>query len=190
MKKNTDLIVTELREHKQLVDEVISVLSNDIEIACQMVLRTLLSGNKLILVGNGGSAADAQHIAAEFTGRYQRDRIPLSAIALSTDTSALTAIGNDYGFEYIFSRQYEALAKKGDLLIAISSSGNSSNILKVVKQAIQMGNQVLGLSGRGGGEMNGYCNLNVVIPSNTTARIQEMHILIGHILCKSVDENF
>jgi D-sedoheptulose 7-phosphate isomerase len=154
------------------------------------MVSTLKKGNKVLLAGNGGSAADAQHIAAELSGRFVKERRALPGIALTTDTSALTSIANDYGYEYVFSRQVEALAKPGDLFIGISTSGNSQGILNAFDAARKLECTTLGLSGRSGGKMNGICDLNIIVPSEITARIQEMHILIGHILCKAVDEAF
>jgi D-sedoheptulose 7-phosphate isomerase len=156
--------------------------------ACEMITQAIKKGNKLLLFGNGGSAGDAQHIAAEFTGRFLKERRALPAVALTTDTSALTAIGNDYGFERVFSRQVEALANKGDVLIGISTSGNSLNVLNALQEGKKRGCLLIGLSGRDGGTMNEICDINVVVPSETTARVQEMHILIGHILCSIVEE--
>jgi D-sedoheptulose 7-phosphate isomerase len=144
----------------------------------------------VLLCGNGGSAADAQHIAAELTGRYKTQRQGLPAIALSTDTSALTAISNDYGYEKVFERQVEALAQSGDLLIGISTSGNSQNILNALQKAKALQCKTIGLSGRDGGEMNRLCDINLVVPSQDTPRIQEMHILFGHILCQIVDNAY
>lgn len=184
------MVAEELYNHQQLINQVIEMLLLPIENGCSMITKTVLSGNKLLIAGNGGSAADAQHIAAEFTGRYVKERKALPAIALSTDTSALTAISNDYGFEQVFSRQLEALAQPGDLFLAISTSGNSANVLKAIETAKKMNCNVLGLSGRDGGKMNSICDLNIVIPSDVTARIQEMHMLIGHIFCKAVDDLF
>lgn len=184
------MILEELKIHQELTVKVIDMLLLPIENGCSMVSQTILGGNKLFIAGNGGSAADAQHIAAEFTGRFVKERKPLAAIALSTDTSAMTAISNDYGFDQVFARQLEALAQPGDLFLAISTSGNSGNILKAIESAKKMNCTVLGLSGRDGGKMNELCDLNIVVPSNTTARIQEMHMLIGHILCKAVDDLF
>ena len=158
--------------------------------ACSLINHAIKDKRKILLAGNGGSAADAQHIAAEFTGRFLKERIALPAIALTTDTSALTAIGNDYGFDKVFSRQIEAFAAPGDVFIAISTSGNSNNILAAIVAAKEKGSIVVGLSGRDGGKMNDFCDINIVVPSNITAFIQEMHILIGHIICGSVDSNF
>ena len=150
-------------------------------------MQALAGNNKILLAGNGGSAADAQHIAAELTGRFRREREGLPAIALTTDTSALTAIGNDYGFEQIFARQIEALGCKDDLFIAISTSGNSPNIIKALEVAKKQGCKSVGLSGNKGGKMRALCDVCIVVPSNDTARIQEMHTLIGHIFAHLVD---
>ncbi len=184
------MVAEELYNHQQLISKVIQVLLLPIENGCAMITETVLNGKKMLIAGNGGSASDAQHIAAEFTGRFVKERKPLAAIALSTDTSALTAIGNDYGFENVFSRQLEALALPGDLFLAISTSGSSANVINAIHSAKKTGCKTLGLSGRDGGKMNELCDLNIVVPSDITARIQEMHILIGHIFCKAVDDLF
>lgn len=184
------MIIEELKDHQQLIQKVIDSLSGDIEKACEMIVSVIKSGNKVLLAGNGGSAADAQHIAAELSGRFVKDRRALPGIALTVDTSALTSIANDYGYEHVFSRQLEAFGKEGDLFIGISTSGNSQGILKAFEAAKKLNCKTLGLSGRDGGKMKGNCDLNIVVPSPTTARIQEMHILIGHILCKAVDDLF
>ena len=185
-----DIIIKELTAHKEVIEKVIDSLQQDIKRACEIALNTINSGNKIILVGNGGSAADAQHIAAEFTGRYKVERKGLPAIALTTDTSALTAIGNDYGYEFVFERQVEALANKGDLIIGISSTGNSANIINAFKKGKEIGCNSIGFSGKGGGKFNGACDLNIIVPSEDTPRVQEMHILIGHIICQIVDNSF
>ncbi len=184
------MVIEELKDHQQLIQRVIDGLTRDIEIACKLMVSTLKSGNKVLLAGNGGSAADAQHIAAELSGRFVKERKALPGIALTVDSSALTSIANDYGYEHVFSRQVEALAQSGDLFIGISTSGNSQGILNAFETARKLGCHTLGLSGRNGGKMNGLCDLNIVVPSEITARIQEMHILIGHILCKAVDDAY
>ena len=181
------MIEQELKAHQKTIEAVIQTLIPHIEKASRMTIETLKNGNKILLCGNGGSAADAQHIAAELSGRYKSERRGLPGIALTTDTSALTAIANDYGYERVFDRQVEALANKGDLLIAISTSGNSPNILSALKTARELECQTIGLSGRDGGLMNDACDLNLVIPSDDTPRIQEMHILIGHTICQAID---
>jgi len=188
--KMNKLVIEELNDHQQLIKKVIDSLSVDIEKGCDMIVSTLKEGKKVLLAGNGGSAADAQHIAAELSGRFVKERRALPGIALTTDTSALTSIANDYGYQFVFSRQLEALAQPGDLFIGISTSGNSEGILKAFESAQKLQCKTLGLSGRNGGKMNGLCDLNIIVPSDITARIQEMHILIGHILCKAVDNEF
>ncbi len=185
-----NMIEAELNAHKQTIEASIKTLVPSIEEASKLMVSTLKSGSKILLCGNGGSASDAQHIAAELTGRYKSERKGLAGIALNTDTSALTAIANDYGYDKVFSRQVEALANKGDLLIGISTSGNSQNIISAFKTAKELECNTLGFSGRDGGAMSSICDLNVVVPSSDTPRIQEMHILIGHILCQAVDDAF
>ena len=144
----------------------------------------------IIIFGNGGSAADAQHIAAELVSRYKTERRALAAIALTTDTSILTAVGNDYGYEKIFSRQIEALANPGDVALGISTGGTSKNVINGLIKASQQQCKTIGLSGRDGGEFNNLCNVNLVVPSNDTPRIQEMHILIGHTICHLIDQEY
>lgn len=183
-------IVNELNSHSETIRVVLEVMQEDLVKASQLAIETLKNGNKILLFGNGGSAADAQHIAAELTGRYKTERKGLPGIALTTDTSALTAIGNDYGYDRVFDRQVESLAKEGDLLIGISTSGNSKNVVNALKLGCEMGCKTLGFSGRDGGVMNDVCDLNLVVPSNNTQRIQEMHILFGHTICQCIDEAF
>ena len=183
------MIKSELEGHLATIKATFA-LEADIKKACETAVATLKAGGKILLCGNGGSAADAQHIAAELTGRYKTERGALAGIALTTDTSALTAIGNDYGYEFVFSRQLEALGREGDLLIAISTSGNSGNVLKALELARKIGIKTIGLSGRTGGAMNELCELNLVVPSNDTPRIQEIHIMIGHIICQAIDDAF
>lgn len=183
-------IKDEFLSHLEIIKKTIETMQETLEEASKLAVETLKNGNKILLCGNGGSAADAQHIAAELVGRYKTERRGLPGIALTTDTSALTAIGNDYGYDRIFDRQVEALANKGDLLIGISTSGNSSNILSALKVAKDMGCKTLGMSGRDGGKMNEICDINLVVPSNDTPRIQEMHILIGHTICQIIDTEF
>lgn len=183
-------VLNELKDHQQLIQRVIDTLTGDIETACQMIIAAVKSGNKVLIAGNGGSAADAQHLAAELTGRFVKNRKALPGIALTVDTSAITAIANDYGYDYVFARQVEAYAKPGDLFIGISTSGNSQGVLNAFDTAREYGCKTLGLSGRDGGKMNGICDLNIVVPSDLTARIQEIHILIGHIMCQYVDDLF
>ncbi|VAX15233.1 Phosphoheptose isomerase 1 [hydrothermal vent metagenome] len=151
------------------------------------LIDALISGGKVLIAGNGGSAGDAQHMAAEFVGRYLKERDALPAIALTTDTSALTSIGNDYGFKKIFSRQLEALGKKNDVFIAISTSGNSKNLIEALKTAGGMGIFTVCLLGRGGGEMKDAADISLVIPSDDTPRVQEAHIMVIHLICEAVE---
>jgi len=180
-------IEAEFRSHLETIEAVIDTMETQLQEASELAVETLKRGNKILLCGNGGSAADAQHIAAELTGRYKRERRGLAGIALTTDTSALTAIGNDYGYDRIFDRQLEALAQEGDLLIGISTSGNSANVLAALRLAKALGCTTVGFSGRDGGKMNELCDINLVVPSDNTPRIQEMHILFGHTICQIID---
>ena len=165
-------------------------LTDVVAIAAKLCIDSLQNGGKILIFGNGGSASDAQHIAAELTGRYKVERKGLAAIALTTDTSALTAIGNDYGYDRVFDRQIEALAKSGDIAIGISTSGSSANVINALNLAKDLGCKTIGYSGRDGGEMNALCDINLVVPSSDTPRIQEMHIVIGHTLCHLIDQEF
>lgn len=163
-------------------------LATDVSTAVDTIYSSLAAGGQLLIAGNGGSAADAQHIAAELTGRFLRERQPIRAIALHANTSALTAIGNDYGYERVFARELTAHARPGDVLLAISTSGNSPNILRAIEAARQQKVGVIGLSGDSGGQMRAACDLCICIPSKSTARIQEMHITIGHAICELLEE--
>jgi phosphoheptose isomerase len=158
--------------------------------ASELLRDAVLAGKKVLLCGNGGSAADAQHIAAELVGRFVVERRPLAAIALTTDTSALTAIANDYGFEHVFSRQVQALSAPGDVLIAITTSGTSKNVVAAADAARACGMKVIGLTGAKGAAFVASCDAGIAVPSTNTARIQELHITIGHVLCEAVDEAF
>ena len=182
-------IEKEIAEHLK-VAETMSSLTNKVEIAAQLCIDTLQEGGKLLIFGNGGSAADAQHIAAELVGRYKVNRKGLSALALTTDSSALTAIGNDFGYKSLFNRQVEALANKGDVLIGISTSGKSINVINALKIGSQLQCKTIGFSGNDGGQMNKICDVNLVIPSKDTPRIQEMHIVLGHTICHLIDLEF
>ncbi len=184
------VIESEFNSHLETIKKVIETMAEPLEKASQIAIDTLKNGNKILIFGNGGSAADAQHIAAELTGRYKTERCGLPGIALTTDTSALTAIGNDYGYDRVFDRQVESLAQKGDLLIGISTSGNSKNVINAFTIAKEMECKIIGFSGRDGGEMNNYCDINLVVPSNDTPRIQEMHILFGHTICQLIDNAY
>ncbi len=167
------------------------LLSKPIADAVQALLTCVTSGGKVLICGNGGSAADAQHFAAEFVGRFERERPELAAIALTTDSSILTAVGNDYGFSVIYSRQVRALGQAGDVLIAITTSGNSDNVLKAVEAAHERDMVVIGLSGRGGGKMTRALrdtDVHICVPHDRTARVQEVHLLTLHCLCDAVDD--
>lgn len=182
------MIIEQIEAHEILTAYIKENLTEKIKTIADEVFSTICNGGKIILMGNGGSAGDAQHIAAEFVGRFIKERVGLPALALNTDTSILTAISNDYGFENIFARQIEALAKKGDVIIGISTSGNSENIVRGIKNGKEIGCKTFGLSGRNGGKMLEICDNCIVVPSYTTARIQEMHILIGHLICELIDQ--
>ncbi len=183
-----NMIKNELSGHQSVFEKTVEYLASDIENACELAVETIRTGHKIMFCGNGGSAADAQHLAAEISGRFVKERKGLPGLALTTDTSVLTAVSNDFGYDFVFSRQVEALAQKGDLLVGISTSGNSGNVINAFKVAQKMGCKTLGLSGKSGGEFAGQCDLNLIIPSDITARIQEMHILIGHIICQAIDD--
>jgi len=155
--------------------------------AAQVIITAFKSGHKLFFCGNGGSAADSQHIAAEFVGRFQKERKAWPAIALTTDSSALTALGNDYSFDIVFSRQLQALGQKGDVLIAISTSGNSKNVLEAVKQAKLTGITTIGMTGGTGGPLASLCDIPIIAASSKTARIQESHLVIFHTICELVE---
>ncbi len=170
-------------KEKLLKNQVTQIM----EIA-KLLIEGLKKGGKLIIFGNGGSASDAQHIAAELVGRFQKERKALAAIALTTNTSVLTALANDYGYDLVFSRQIEALAGKNDLVLGISSSGKAKNVLSAFRQAKKMGLKTVALTGGDGGELVKLADLSLVVPSGVTARIQEAHITIGHILCELIEE--
>jgi len=184
-----DIIKNEFNEHIKVANSI-HCLTDSVAISAQLCIDCLKSGGKILLFGNGGSAADAQHIAAELVGKYKVERKSLPAIALTTDTSALTSIGNDYGYIHVFDRQVEALANKGDVAIGISTSGNSINVINALKVASKLNCNTIGFSGQNGGEMNKICNINLAAPSEDTPRIQEMHILIGHTICHLIDQEF
>ena len=161
----------------------------EIETITTKIIKAFKDGNKLLLCGNGGSASDAQHIAAELSGRFIKERKPLYAEALHVNSSYMTAVSNDYGFEYTYSRMLEAIGKKGDVLIALSTSGNSENVVNAVKMANSLEMLSVGMSGASGGKIKDLCQHNIIIPSSNTARIQEAHIIVGHIFCQIIEEN-
>ncbi|MBL1265039.1 SIS domain-containing protein [Methylomicrobium sp. RS1] len=181
--------IAELEQHQAMIEKL-RMRTDVIESAGELLVDTLKQGGKILLCGNGGSAADCQHIAAEFVVRYEKHRQPLAAIALTTDTSILTAHSNDYHFDSVFARQVEALGTENDCLIAISTSGTSKNVLSAAEAAIDKGMAVIGLTGNGGGMLAGIATMSVVVPEQITARIQEAHILIGHWWCGLVEEAF
>jgi len=182
------IIKNEFNQHIQVSLETIKTIEKTIETSAITCMNALSKGNKILLCGNGGSAADAQHIAAELVGRYKTERRGLAAIALTTDTSTITSIANDFGYSNIFERQVEAIANKGDVLIGISTGGTSLNVINAFKIAQNFECKTIGLSGKGGGNFNDICDINIIVPSEDTARIQEMHILIGHTICHLIDQ--
>jgi D-sedoheptulose 7-phosphate isomerase len=185
-----NLAINSLNQHLEVFRTLLSENIGNIEDCANLIFETFERGNKILICGNGGSAADAQHIAAEFVGRYETERAALPAIALTTDTSALTALANDYDFERIFTRQVDALAREGDLLIAISTSGNSPNVISAVMKGRQMGCKIIGMTGAKGKKLAALCDKTLIIPSERTARIQEAHITVAHIWCEIIDRNY
>jgi len=186
--KMREVVARELEESANIKTMMARTLSAIIAEAAQIILDAFKEGKEVFLIGNGGSAADAQHIAAELAGRFKLERRGLPAIALTTNTSALTALANDYGYERVFSHQLEALAKDKDILIAITTSGTSPNILKAVETAHSKGVTVIGLTGAKGGKLKDSADLTIMVPSDDTPRIQEAHITIGHIICHLVEK--
>lgn len=185
-----DIVSRSIEEHRATFQSVVQDIPDAIRQSAALIIDTFKKGKKVLICGNGGSAADAQHLAAEFVGRYETERRSLPAIALTTDTSALTAISNDYSFERVFSRQVESLAVEGDCLIAISTSGNSPNIIEAVMTARRNGCRIIGLTGASGKKLASLCDACVMAPSQRTARIQEVHITVAHIWCEIVDAAF
>jgi len=173
--------------HRSAIDAV-EACAPDLAKAADLIASTFAEGGTLLVCGNGGSAADAQHIAAEFVGRYLKERSPFSAIALNANTSALTAIGNDYGFDEVFARQVRAHGRAGDVLLAISTSGASPNVLAAVAAAREAGLSVIGLAGGDGGALAGACDVCLTVPVASTPRVQEAHILLAHVLCGLVED--
>jgi len=182
-----NFIKESLMESAELKRAIAETMADSIEKAVDVICSALKSGKKVLLMGNGGSAADAQHIAGEFVGRFKKERKAIPAISLSTDTSILTAIGNDYGFEKVFERQIEALGEKGDVVIGISTSANSENVYRAMKLAKEKGLITIGLLGNDGGKIKGLSDIALIVPSKNTPRIQEAHITIGHIICEGVE---
>ncbi len=176
-----------IKESIRVKEAVNKTQAENIERAAKEIIDSLKIGGKLLIFGNGGSAADSQHIAAELVGRFKMDRLALPAIALTTNTSTLTAIANDYGYDVIFSRQIEALGVKGDVALGISTSGNSKNVIDALNKARSMGLKTIALTGNDGGKMKGITDISINVPSKDTPRIQESHIMVGHILCELIE---
>tara|TARA_B100000767_G_scaffold187823_1_gene175186 strand:- start:28 stop:597 length:570 start_codon:yes stop_codon:yes gene_type:complete len=183
-------IQNEFQKHLDTSNATLQSITHQIEAAARICIGSINAGGKILIFGNGGSAGDAQHIASELVGKYKVKRKGLAAIALSTDSSVITSIGNDFGFLHVFERQVEALANNGDVAIGISTGGTSENVINAISLANQLDCKTIGLSGRGGGMLNKLCDLNLVVPAEDTARIQEMHILIGHTICQLIDLEF
>ncbi len=182
------IIEQRLLEHLEVLQKLkISDLPQKLEKCAACVEKALSGGHKVLFCGNGGSAADSQHLAAEFVGRFQKERKGLPAIALTVDTSILTAVANDYGYDTVFARQVQALGERGDVLVGISTSGNSKNVLLAIEEAKKKGITCIGMTAEGGGKMADACDICLAVPVRVTARAQEMHILMGHILCELVD---
>jgi D-sedoheptulose 7-phosphate isomerase len=175
-----------INDHLNLVNKLYDN-SDDIINICNIICDSFQNNGKLILCGNGGSAADSQHIAAEFVGRFVKDRKPLPALALTTDTSALTCISNDYSFDLVFSRQVVALGNSQDVLIALTTSGNSLNVINAIVEAKKIGMKIISFTGNDGGKVKNISDISIIVPNNVTARIQEAHILLGHAICAMVE---
>lgn len=186
---NSDIISESFAESIKVISDS-KKLSNEISSISKLIIDSFSSGNKIIVFGNGGSAADSQHFAAEFIGRFKHERKSLPAISLTTDTSNLTAIGNDYSFEDVFSRQCESLVQKNDIVIGISTSGNSLNVMNAMNTSKQKGAHVIGILGNDGGKIKNLVDTAIIVPSNSTPRIQESHRLILHIICELVENHF
>ena len=181
------LITGNIAESCRVKQQVSETMAGDIAGAAVMIAEALRGGAKLLVCGNGGSAADAQHLAAELMGRFQKDRAPYAAVALTTDTSILTSVGNDYGFDSVFERQVLGLGRAGDVLAGITTSGNSPNVLAAMQAARKKDLKTIGITGLGGGKLAGFADLLLAVPSRTTARIQEAHITIIHLICELVE---
>ena len=182
-----ELINKHIQEHNDVLDSI-SQLDESIEKVANVFISCLEKGGTIFWCGNGGSASDSQHLAGELVGRFVDERKPLKSIALTADSAVMTCIVNDYGYEHIFSRQVEALGSKGDVLVGITTSGNSKNVLHAFKAADRKGMETIGLLGKGGGKAASSVKQSIIVPSKSTARVQEMHILVGHILCDSIED--
>ena len=182
-----ELIKKHILEHQVVLESIIE-LNESVENVADLLIKCLENNGTIFWCGNGGSASDSQHLAGELVGRFVGDRKPLKSIALTADSAVTTCIVNDYGYEHIFSRQIEALGVEGDVLVGISTSGNSENVIRAFEVAKQRGISTIGLLGKGGGKGSELVNHSIIVPSKSTARVQEMHILIGHILCDLIEE--
>ncbi|HPM43324.1 MAG TPA: D-sedoheptulose 7-phosphate isomerase [Candidatus Omnitrophota bacterium] len=185
MKDNIKSIILDSIKAKE---ELASSSLDDIAKAAGIIIEAIKGGGKLLIFGNGGSAADSQHMAAELVGRFKKERRPWPAIALTTNTSTLTAIANDYSYDDVFTRQLSALGKPGDVALGISTSGNSSNVIKALKTAQEMGIKTIGLTGKLGGKITSECDVTITVPAKETPRIQECHLLLVHIICEIVED--
>ena len=185
---STENLQNAIAEHQAMFAKL-SALIPQISQVEEELKACLKRGGKILLMGNGGSAADSQHIAAEIVGRYKKERRGLPAIALTTDTSILTSVGNDYGYDYIFTRQIEALCRPEDIVIGITTSGNSKNVVAAIEEANKIGATTIGLTGGTGGKLSTLCKINLVMPSSDTPRIQEAHIFVGHSLCDLLESD-
>lgn len=183
-----DVIARSLREHRQVAEALPEACATALEEAAGRIVAALRGGGKLLALGNGGSAADAQHLVAELVGRYRAERRPLPALALTTDPSVVTAIANDYGFDDLFSRQVRAHARPGDVVLALSTSGNSENVRRALEAAAASGAATVALLGGSGGRLRGVADVEILVPSDVTARIQEAHITLLHVLCELIDD--
>ena len=177
-----------ITEHEQVITAMKTECLADIAHFAEACRKAIASGRTVYLMGNGGSACDCQHFAAELVGRFQKERQAMASVALTTDTSILTALANDYGFDVVYSRQVEALVRSGDVVVGISTSGNSLNILKGLEKAREQGAFTVGMTGRSGGKMKDLCDVCIRIPSDVTARIQEAHLLVEHLVCQRLEE--
>jgi D-sedoheptulose 7-phosphate isomerase len=183
-------ILGHFQESAELKIQAASVLARPIEQAVELMFTALSNGNKILACGNGGSAADCQHFAAELVGRFERERLPLPALALTTDTSILTAVGNDYSYQEIFSKQVQAFGQSGDVLLAMSTSGNSANVLAAIETALERDMRIVAMTGKGGGAIGKLLtdsDVHICVPHDRTARIQEVHLLTIHCLCDGID---
>lgn len=190
MVRAEEVFAKDMAEHAAAITAVANELTTPFTELVKAASKCLSAGGKLLFFGNGGSAADAQHLATEFIVRYRETRTSLAALALTTDTSVLTAAGNDFGFEHVFSRQIAGLGRKGDLAIGISTSGNSPNVIRALNTAREMGLITAGFGGGAGGKLRQSCDIYLIVPSYSTARIQECHILLGHMLCAAIDAEY